>query len=245
MTQSYSTSADYDHIDVALKSFWKPFNELLNEMDSFVPLPLSKFDSRKSKLTKNLRKLNPKIPDEKIIQLVEKQIASIASADMQFWGRFSDRFMTMQVTVTLLSLALCEAMINAILAEGLYIKGAPEKFAEIEGLGIKEKWVIGPKTFCANYELKKSSAIYETLKHLSKQRNSWMHSKIDLHVGEKKILEGSNLHNRSYKDSIRWMKRYFSLPYDLATHAHRYTNQSVAFILFYKRNPIPIAEAHK
>ena len=43
-------SADYLHIDVALKSLWQPFNELVAEMDSFVPRPLSDYEDERRKM---------------------------------------------------------------------------------------------------------------------------------------------------------------------------------------------------
>jgi len=71
-----------------------------------------------------------------------------------------------------------------------------------------------------------------------------MHHKSHLHVGEEKIIRGSKLQNYSYEDSVRWMKRYFSLPYDLAEHAHAYTHQAIAAVMLYQRYPIPVAESH-
>ena len=245
MAESYTTTADYEHLDVALKSFWNPFNELLNEMDSFVPRPLSDFDDRRKRSSEHILKLNPNMSDEQVNELVEREIKASTTTERQFSARFSERFMTMYVTVTLLSQALCEAEINAILATGLYEHGLADRFAKIQMAGIKEKWLKSPKIFCPEYELKKDSALCETLNHLIEQRNTWMHHKIHLHAGEVKIIEGSKLQRSSYKEGASWMKRFFSLPYDLAAHAHAQTQQMHAAIIVFKRTPIPTADAHK
>jgi hypothetical protein len=136
-------------------------------------------------------------------------------------------------------------VINALLVAGHYEQGTHATFAEIQKADIKDKWVNGPKRFCPRYELPEGFALYETLSHLCRQRNSWVHHKSHLHVGVEKIIEGSQLYHRSYRESERWMRRYFSLPYDLAAHAHTHTHQAIAAMLFYDRNPIPIANAHK
>lgn len=245
MTESYSTTAEYKHLDVALKSFWMPFVEITNEMKSFVPQPLSSFENEKNRLSEKFQKLNPHMSAEEISEFVKQKISASYSPEWQYYHRFSDRFMTLQVTISLLSHALCEAVINALLVAGHYEQRSHATFSEIQKADIKEKWVNGPKGFFPEYELPKGSALYETLNHLCKQRNSWMHHKSHLHVGEEKIITGSQLYNLPCKDSERWMRRYFSLPYDLATHAHTHTHQAIAVMLFYNRNPIPIADAHK
>lgn len=241
MTNGYSTTAEYKHIDVALKSFWKPFVELTNEIKSFVPQPLSAFEGERNGMSEKLQELNPLMSAEEISEFAKQRISSSYSPDWQSYYRFSDRFMTLQVTITLLSHALCEAVINSLLATGHYEQRTHATFAEIQKSDIKEKWVNGPKGFCPEYDLPKGSALYETLNHLCRQRNSWMHHKSHLHVGEEKIIEGSQLYNLPYKDAERWMRRYFSLPYDLATHAHAHTHQAIAAMIFYDRNPIPFA----
>lgn len=245
MNKNYTITLEYEQIDIALKSFWRPFNDLLIEMDSFKFKPLSDFEIERFQLSAYFKKLNPDLSVEEINNIVEKRISPFASEDMQFNTRFSSRFKTINVTVTLLSQALCEAQINAILAAGLYDYGTPELFEDIQKESIKDKWVNGPKKFCPSYEFKKSSGLYETLQHLSRQRNAWIHHKSHLHAGGEKIIEGSNLKNLSYKEASRWIKRYFSLPYDLSAHVHEQNCQSMAAILVYNRNPIPVADAHR
>ena len=115
----FQTSADYLHIDVALKSLWPPFTEIVAEMDAFVPRPLTDYGEERHRQFENYRRLNPSKSDESLAKFVDDQIAFAASERVQFSDRFSDRFMTQYVLVALLSHALCEAAINAILAIGL------------------------------------------------------------------------------------------------------------------------------
>lgn len=244
MTENYTTTADYVHIDAALKSFWQPFNDLLNEIDSFVPRPLSDFDGEKQKMFESYRKLNPTSSDDSLSRFIDNQIAAAAADDMQFYSRFSERFMTMYVTVAFLSLALCEAEINAILAMGLFEHGSAELFTIIEKSDIKEKWRVGPKIFCPSYELQPGTALFETLNHLTKQRNALMHHKVHLHVGDKKVIEGSKFERFSIQENARWMRRFFNLPYDLAAHAHVQIQKAFTLMLW-NRLPIVMADAHK
>lgn len=245
MNEGYTATADYQHIDVALRSFWKPFVDLVSEMDSFVPTPSSEFHEERKNWSESTKKLNPNMSDEEIRKNVERRIESSGSASWQFFGKFSDRFMTMYVTVTLLAQALCEAEINAILAIGLHEVGLVDKFAKIERDDIRKKWLEHPKIICPQYKLNKDTGLYITLNHLIEERNAWMHHKIELSVGEEKILAGSNLKRDSYQDTINWMKRYFSLPYFLENHALTHSQLSIAAMMVFTRNPIPIADAHK
>lgn len=245
MTNEYTATAEFENISVALKSFWKPFNELAEEMDSFVPRTLSEFDDERKRRSESTRKLNPNMSDEEIRIDVERKIESSESAEWQFFTRFHNRIMTMDVTVALLAQALCEAEINAILAIGFLENGLADQFVKIEKADIRKKWLEHPKKFCLKYELDKDSELYRTLDHLIAHRNSWMHHKIHLSVGEKNIIEGSRLQGGTYQERMYWLRRYFSLPYDLATHAHSYTQQAMTALMFFTRNPIPVADAHQ
>jgi hypothetical protein len=245
MTNEYTATAEHEHLSVALKSFWNPFNELLNEIDSFVPRPLSDFDAERKRWFENTKKLNPHMSDDEIRIDVERRIESSGGAEWQFYTKFSDRIMTMDVTITLLSQALCEAEINAILAVGLHQNGMADQFAKIERADLRKKWLEHPKKFCPKYELSRDSELYKTLDHLIEHRNAWMHHKTHLSVGNETIIEGSELQHVSYQVRINWLKRYFSLPYDLAVHAYSQSQLPIAVMMFYTRKPIPVVDAHK
>ncbi len=164
--------------------------------------------------------------------------------------------MTQYVLVTILSHALCEAAINAILALGLTQINSQKRFAEVEKKEIQkrfaqvekeeitEKWLFAPKIFFPNYDLPKGEALFGTLKYLKKQRNALVHSKIRVDQGDKKILKGSELDRRPLAQNIEWMHRFFSLPYDLSEHARSQPNGHSIFIL-HNRDPILRADVHK
>jgi len=239
----FRTSADYWHIDVALKSLWQPFNEIVAEMDSFVPRPASDYDDNRQKLFEHLRGLNPTVPEEALTKLVDDQFTLAASERHQFVDRFSNRFMTQYVTVALLSHALCEGAINAIMATGLVKHESQELFSVLERAGIKEKWRVGPKCFCPSYELNPGNALFETLNHLTKRRNALVHNKIHLQIANKTMLEGSRFERLTFQENIRWMKRFFSLPYDLVAYARSQLKDPFIMVLG-ESAPIVLAAEH-
>jgi hypothetical protein len=239
----YHSSADYFHIDAALKSLWQPFNELVIEMDTFAPRPQSDFDDKRKELLKHFKDLNPHQSEESLGKLVDGMISVESDERNQFSDHFTDRFMTHYIMVAFLSHALCEATINAILAIGLANNGAEEFFKLVEKADIKEKWRIGPKCFCPSYELHPGTGIFETLNHLTKRRNALVHNKINLHVNGKKVLEGSKFERISFQENIRWMRRFFSLPYDLEALAQ--ANIKEPLMILPGSSPIITAEAHR
>jgi hypothetical protein len=97
MTNGYSTTAEYKHIDVALKSFWKPFVELTSEIKSFEPQPLSVFESEKVRMSEQLQKINPHLDAEEIGESVQQRISASYSPEWQAYLNFSDRFITLQL----------------------------------------------------------------------------------------------------------------------------------------------------
>lgn len=245
MNSRYTTSAHYEHIHVALQSFWEPFNDLLDEMSAFKPRPLSDFDGERQAIFESIRGLNPTMSDDEIWSHVENQVERSNSEYWQFQSQFSKRFMTMHVTITLLSHALCEAEINVSLAVGLFEKGLVNEFAKIERNGLRSKWLDGPKKYCSQYVLNKDSGLYKTLDQLCNQRNSWMHHKSELYTDTEKIVGGSELQMHSYQEDARWLKRFFSLPYDLAEHLHAYAPSGVVALMFFTRAPIAVAVEHQ
>ena len=146
--------------------------------------------------------------------------------------------------VTVLSQALSEAVINTILAIGLANAGSPELFEMLDKAEFKQKWIIGPKVFSPGYSFRAGSSLHETLVRLAKQRNSLAHSKIDLTVGEDKILGGNLFERLPQSDERRWIKRFFSLPYDLMVFANLALPELSLFGMLNERGPIPQAPEH-
>jgi hypothetical protein len=204
---------------------------------------LSEYEDARQKQLEHLRGLNPTAPDESLIKLGDDQFIFISSERFQFLSRFSDRFMTQFVSVALLSHALCEAAINAILAIGLVKHESQELFSLLEKAEIKEKWRVGPKSFFSPYEFNPGTALFETLNQLTKRRNALVHSKIHLQIGGETILKGSKFERFSVQENIQWMRRFFSLPYDLVAHASNQVGPRMLFFL--DSAPIAMATAHK
>jgi hypothetical protein len=219
ISMDYQSTADYFHLDAALKILWTQFLQITKEMDTFVPRPLTDYaDEHKSKL-EHFQTLNPTHSTESIEKVVSDSISLKAQEKIQFVDQFSERFMGQYVMAVLISHALCEGVINAILAIGLAQAKSPELFSIFEKVDVKEKWRTGPKMLRASYELKPGIALFETLSYLTKRRNALVHNKIHLRVGGKKVLEGSKFERTSFQENMHWMRRFFSVPYDLSDHA--------------------------
>jgi hypothetical protein len=120
-----------------------------------------------------------------------------------------------------ISHALCEALINAIMAIGLAKAGAPDLFPLIEKNEFKRKWLHGPKCFRPTYQFPHGTALHETLVNLAAKRNTFVHYKIELEIDGKMVFEGSKNNRKDYCDDLKWIRRYFSMPYDLAEMARK------------------------
>lgn len=234
---TYSHTTDYHFIDAALKARWLPFCELAAELDAFVPKTVVDFAEFRQKELARLQELNPNSSQDSLLGFIDGQIRANAEPRTQIWLKFSDRIMAEYVTVAFLAHALAESAINAILAIGLASAGAEDVFALLERADIKEKWLSGPKAFHPTYSLPKSGALYQTLQHLTRQRNAFVHYKVELEMGGEKKLEGTRLDRAPLHTQIAWIRRFFSLPYDLANHARSQLTPAAPLIL-YDSNPI-------
>jgi hypothetical protein len=240
---SYTHTADFTYIDTALKARWGPFSELVAELNGFIPKTIADFDEyRKFELVR-LQKLNPSSSEENLLELIDNQIRANSDPGLQVTLKFGDRIMSELVTVAFLAHALAEATINALLAIGLATAGAEDVFSLLERADIKEKWVAGPKAFYPAYALPKGSALYQTLQHLTRQRNAFVHYKIELEMDGKKKLDGSRLDRSPLTTQIAWIHRFFSLPYDLASHA-RIQMPELSALILYDSRPIHRFAAH-
>ena len=132
-------------------------------MAAFVPKPIEEYHVKRGKEVERLKRLNPEAPVEELEKLINREIDFVASDKWQFHERFDQRQMTEYVIITMLSHALCEALINAILAIGLAENGATDLFSIIEKADFKNKWLVGPKSFYPEYEFPRGGGIHETL----------------------------------------------------------------------------------
>lgn len=190
-------------------------------MSTFQPLPLESFEPKKREMWDQLRRSNPDTNVEDLGFLVDHQIAAGYSDGMQFTNQFMERFTAEQVAITIIAHALCEAIINAILAIGLSSRGQEDLFPLLERSSLKDKWTVAPRTFLSAYSLSKSDAQYEVLSVLCKKRNALVHSKITLRNDDSSILvEGSDSGGISMDTAGRnWLNRFLRLPYDLHSRA--------------------------
>lgn len=241
---NFEFSSSYQYLDQALRSRWHIYAKLEAEMDSFQPRPPSDYHPQRAAEVERLRVLNPEGSMDDLERFVDEQIAFLSSDVWQFHEAFEERHVSEYVIVTALAQALSEALINTILAIGLANAGSPELFEMFDKAEFKQKWTIGPKAFSPSYSFPTGSALNETLVRLAKQRNSLAHSKIDLKVCEDKILGGRQFERLSRSDERRWIKRFFSLPYDLVEYATQELPDLPLFGILHERSPIPKAPEH-
>lgn len=234
----FSISADFSYIEKALKAQWEIYEVLRQEFRAFVPKQLSDYDDYRQSELLRLQKLNPNSSAEELLRLIDGQINANAHPRRQINFKFLDRVMSLYVTVLFLANSLSEAAINAHLAVGYMSIGKAEKFEEAERADIKSKWVSVLQEIYPTYKLSKSSALFHTLQHLVKQRNGFIHYKVQLEVGGEVRLEGSNIERLSLEDCIGWMERYFSLPYDLCENLRKTTPSHVS-VMLYDRERLP------
>ena len=240
---TYGHTAHYVYLEAALRERWTTFVALETEMAAFVPKPISAYDRLRDDEVTRLAKLNPHKPIEEFVEFVQKQIEFKASPQWQFREQFDDRHMAEYAAVVMLSHALCESLINAVLAIGLAQAKCAELFTLLERADFKQKWLIGPKSLSPDYNFPRGSGLHETLLQINRQRNALVHHKIELEVDGKKVLEGSGFERSTYAGEQMWLRRYFSLPYDLADFLRKALPSAHIMILF-GSGPIERAAAH-
>jgi hypothetical protein len=231
-SENYSHTAHYTYIEGALQARWQSFVALEAEMAAFIPRPIADFSDERDKEIARMCELNPSAPVEEMIAFVEHQISFRASHDWQFCSRFDGRHMADYTAVVMVAHALCEALINAVLAIGLAQAKSPELFELIERADFKQKWLIGPKVLAAEYSFPRGVGMHEALIMLARQRNALVHHKIELEIDGTKVLEGSDFVRRPHDEEQRWLRRYFSLPYDLADFLRKALPHTRQMLLF-------------
>lgn len=241
---NFGTSASYRYLDQALRARWQSFRTLEVDIDGFVANPIAEYEPQREAEIERLQVLNPGQTREELAAFVDEQIGVLASPGWQFHERFDERLVTEYVTVTVLAHALSEALINAVLAIGLAHNGSHDLFPLLERADFQEKWLVGPKSFSPQYSFPRGTGMHETLASLSKKRNAIVHQKIELTVGNERLLEGSKSVRSHPEDERRWIRRYFSLPYDLAAFARKALPGVPLLSLLFDRSPIEVAPQH-
>ncbi len=239
-----TVSFDFVHLDRALKESWRQWDGLQKEILHFEPRDLVQDPSFRSELLAHFHELNPGSSDAELQPIVDWAMTAEGSIERQFSRTFDVRLMNAHIPATLMSLSLCEALINSILAVGLVAAGRPEDFERVQGGDVREKWVSGPKTFAPSYSLGTGTALVETLRELVRRRNALVHHKVSVFSDGSPVLSGSDWKIYSYKDLARWTERFFSLPYDLVGNALTCGEVS-AFGLIFDRGPIGQPAVHR
>lgn len=241
---TYSHSADYSHVEAALKALWLQFQDLISEIQVFTPKVEADFSASRLEFLGRLKKLNPESDEASLLKIVDGQMKFEINPRAQFYALFGQKIMGLYVTTAIVSHALVESAINTVLAVGLATRGSADLFSLVERADIKEKWTTAPKLLHPAYSLSKGGALYETLQRLTKERNSYTHHKVEVEVQGKKLLEGSKVDRSDLHAKIEWMRRYFSLPFDLVFNIQsQFPNMTT--ILLYDASPIELFEAHR
>lgn len=209
----------------------------------FTPSSPDAWNDAKANEIKRLEALNPGLDGAMFAALVKRTIETQSSPELQFYRMFGDRVMTEYVTVVFLAHALCEAAINGVLTLGLESISAIGLFELLEKGDVRTKWTVGPKAIQSGYELPKGSALYSSLNFLTKQRNALVHYKTGLKVDGEQWLRPSKFQREPIDKEMRWIRRFFSLPFDLARYAAMRLGDHSPFSME-RRFPIDIAEVH-
>jgi hypothetical protein len=254
--RSTGHSADFLEISDALKSYWDIFMTLETEMRNIVPRPRSDYSQEEENLFDRYLEeqkflLNNYSEEEKsgIIEAfrmqAKNQIDFLSKTENQFLTLFQTRFKNLNIVAILLSHSLCEALINSILSIGLTNTNKADLYSILDKVEIKKKWLIGPKAIENSYSFPKSTAMYETLDKLVKKRNSIVHFKPDVYLGNEKILNGNDYEKVDFLEGLKWLRRFFSLPYDLSNFIwNALPNHSFELTFLWNRAPIEDAHEH-
>lgn len=203
-------------IELALKERANSFIQLEKQMDEFKPLPLDAFQHEWQQMWDQMRPLNVGMSDEDLKRYIDSQISKGYSDQWQYFNAFIQPFSAEEVAITVLSHALVEATINAVLAEALGYIGKPSLFLILEKANVKDKWTTGPQSFLPNYAFTKSDALFEGLSTLCQRRNGYAHSKTTLlDEDNKSIVSQTNPSLSIGKVQRKLLHRFLLLPYEL------------------------------
>ena len=214
---SYSHSGQHWFLELALGAHAQSFTQLEQQMDAFQPLSQEESKNEWQKMWDYIRSQNPEASEENLKRFVDEQIVLGRSERMQYFTKFLEPFAVQAIAITVLSHALVEATINAILALGLHNTGKSGLFAILEQANVRRKWTLGPKSFLPEYVLPSSDVLFRELTTLCRRRNAYLHSKIELRdEGNKVVLRGLPDSGFSIdKDARNLVHRFLSVPYEL------------------------------
>lgn len=184
--------------------------ELTSKMDSYTGLTFTE----KFELRRRLWNTYKMADIEDLEHFIECQFESLSELQFSYIRKFYTPFMNHAIPIVILSSALAEALINAIVATGLIETNKSKFFAIFDRLDLREKWRLGPSLFDENLDLDFGSHHFENLKRLLQLRNAFVHSKIDITTTDgKDRIKGTSHHKIGVDlDSRRALFELGSLP---------------------------------
>lgn len=134
----------------------------------------------------------------------------------QFHTTFDARIKKLYVSVLFLSQSLCEALINSVLTLTFHDHEVSPLLGVWDKVNLLDKWTLGPRTIKRDYNFDKGSALFATLREMVEERNTLVHYKPMIKVEGTLIQKGIPFKWRGYEDTMEWIGRFLSLPFDLA-----------------------------
>ena len=234
-----SYSAEYRFLESALKSHWDPFNRMMYEINTFQPLPPPEdYLDRREKMFENLLKLNPHTTKEDHIKTVEYQFIHNHPINNQISSLYSTKFMSSYVSIVIISHALCEATVNAVLLLGLADKEDAKNFEKVENKPFTQKWTVELNKIYDEYKFDSESNLYKTLYRLNEVRNKIIHHKIELTVNGETVYEGKKLDRMPFTELYLDAISFFNLPYDLIKNVQHQIRNVYFHSVLDDRSPI-------
>jgi hypothetical protein len=183
----FQSSSHIPFIRSSLKAQVEGLRLLSSEMDSFIGVSEAEKQELRQKLLTNYAPQNPHLKVADLEAFVDGQVEALTEARHAFMRKFSAPFMNLGVPIILLSSALAEALINALVATGLIMTGRSDLFSMFDRMEIREKWRLGPKLFTDAVKLDYGSHLFCRLKDLVELRNAFTHSKIDITSSDESV----------------------------------------------------------
>lgn len=232
--------AEFLYIQNSLHEEWSRFLALEQQIRGFKPKPR---EERLAELAPEIGRVERTVEGE--ASVLKGQLAGYeerVSEAGQLREIFAPRFMQHHVVVVILTHALCEGLINAVLAVGLARAAVFDIFSVLEKADFLDKWCRAPKVIAADYHYPNGSAIDESLRRLNSQRNRIVHYKVQLDINDRRIHKGTALEITTFEAELQWLRRFYSLPFDLQDLALR-SVPSMGVLL--QRGPIEKVATHK
>lgn len=224
MSVSNGHTADYICLAAALKAQWPIFLKLELDFNSFKPKNFSEFNSNRVQYIEYLTENFSGMTGSELEGFDNERLRDfLANDEHQFFLKFREPITAHLVNVIILAHAFCESIINTYMRISLVELGKEEYFLMVDKCDFKDKWLVAPKLVSSEYCLLKDSGVYETLNQISNQRNALVHTKVQVFTDKGDAFEKcSSFKRRTFKQELCWIRRYYSLPFDLLDNLLRH-----------------------